>query len=135
LISGGVNIILKINDKVVCDSKALYGGPGFTTTVDGKVWETIRESTKCLDPILVKKGDRVYMQANYDTVLHPRLVISADCFRFPPLTIHSRNQGGHGGMNMGAAKYVSSSMDGGMDGGMDAEQMALVVTHFAVIPN
>jgi hypothetical protein len=73
---GGVNIILKVNDKLVCDSRALYGGPGAETVVDGKVWKTIREVTKCLDPIPVKKGDRVYMQANYDTELHPRSVIT-----------------------------------------------------------
>jgi hypothetical protein len=70
---GGVNIVLKINDKVMCDSRALYGGDGFvTTTSDGKVWETIRETTKCVDPIPVRKGDRMDMQANYDTDLHPR---------------------------------------------------------------
>jgi len=105
---GGVNIVLKINDQEVCNSKAVYGGEGHTSkTPDGKVWETIRETSSCYTPIKVKKGDKFYMQANYDTELHP-----------------SREQG-HGGM--GGMKAV-------MDGGEGAEQMALVVTNFAFLP-
>jgi len=107
---GGVNLFLKVNDKVICDSKAEYGGEGHTTkTADGKVWDTIRATSMCEDPIKVKKGDKMYMQANYDVGLHP-----------------SREQAtGHGGMSMGAMKAVS---DGGGD---DAEQMALFITYFA----
>ena len=33
---GGVNVILKVNDVEKCDSRALYGGEGHTTIVDGK---------------------------------------------------------------------------------------------------
>lgn len=69
---GGINIVLKVNDEVVCDSRASYGGEGHTATMaDGKVWETLRESTKCTKSIPVKKGDKIYMQANYDLELHP----------------------------------------------------------------
>jgi hypothetical protein len=69
---GGVNIVFKINDKVVCDSKAIYGGEGHSSKgSDGQLWETIAESTSCMDPIPVKKGDSVHMQANYDVELHP----------------------------------------------------------------
>jgi hypothetical protein len=69
---GGLNIILKINDKVVCDSRATYGGEGHTTkTDDGKIWETIAESSYCPETIKVIKGDKIYMQANYDVSLHP----------------------------------------------------------------
>jgi hypothetical protein len=113
---GGINIMLKINDKEVCNSKASYGGEGHVTkTPDGRTWETIRETSTCYDPIKVKKGDKIYMQANYDLDLHP-----------------SREMGGgHGGMSMGGAAKAVTNMRAAMDG--DAEQMALVVTYFAPI--
>lgn len=67
-----MNVVLKVNDKVVCDSKAIYGGEGHTSTgADGKVWETIRETLTCDVPFHVVKGDKVFMQANYDLDLHP----------------------------------------------------------------
>lgn len=69
---GGIDIEFKINDKTVCDSRAVYGGEGHTAkTTDGKTWETIRESTYCNNTIPVKKGDKIFMQANYDVDLHP----------------------------------------------------------------
>jgi hypothetical protein len=68
---GGVNIILKVNDKEVCNSRAVYGGLGHVAKVDGKVWETISESTYCNNTVPVKKGDKIYMQTNYDVELHP----------------------------------------------------------------
>lgn len=70
---GGINIILKINGEIVCDSKASYGGEGHTAkTADGKVWETIATTSTCLEPIKVTKGDKMYMEAHYDLELHPR---------------------------------------------------------------
>ncbi|KAF2435989.1 hypothetical protein EJ08DRAFT_645019 [Tothia fuscella] len=113
---GGINIQVKINDKEVCNSKAAYGGEGHVTkTPEGRVWETIRETSTCYDPIKVKKGDKIYMQANYDLDLHP-----------------SREMGGgHGAMAMGSAKRDLANVGTAMDG--DAEQMALVVTYFAPI--
>ena len=71
---GGVNVILKVNDVEMCDSRARYGGEGHTTTLEGKTWETIRETTPCTRTIRVQKGDRIYMQANYDVGLHPSYV-------------------------------------------------------------
>jgi hypothetical protein len=69
---GGVNIVLRINGKEVCNSKAVYGGPDHTTkTADGRLWETIRETSSCLEPVKVQKGDQLDLQANYDTELHP----------------------------------------------------------------
>ena len=68
-------MVLKINDKIVCNSKTTYGGPGHVgKTSDGKVWETIQKTSSCDDPVKVKKGDKVYMEANYDLDLHPSLV-------------------------------------------------------------
>lgn len=106
---GGINIILKVNDKEVCNSRAVYGGPGHVTKIDGKVWETISESTYCNHTVPVKKGDSIYMQANYDVELHP-----------------SREQGGHGGMMMGGMRKRSW-----LDSGSEAEQMAMMITEFA----
>jgi len=110
---GGVNIVFKINDKIVCDSKAIYGGEGHSTKgPNGQVWETIAESTSCMDPIPVKSGDRVFMQANYDIELHP-----------------SREQGGHSMMGgMKGLSDAAATQDG------DAEQMALMITFFAPSP-
>ncbi|KAF2402560.1 hypothetical protein EJ06DRAFT_547834 [Trichodelitschia bisporula] len=105
---GGVNIVFKVNNKEICNSVATYGGPGHTShTSDGKVWETIATTTLCDTPLKVTKGDKIYMEAHYDLEQHP-----------------SREQGGHGGMKMGAMKTV-------LDGDDGAEQMALIVTHFA----
>lgn len=70
---GGIDIVLQVNGQTVCDSRASYGGVGHTAkTPDGKIWETIANSTTCLEPIKVAKGDTVNMNANYDIELHPR---------------------------------------------------------------
>jgi hypothetical protein len=64
--------LLTINGKEVCNSKAEYGGEGHTSkTADGKVWETIRTTSTCNQPIKVVKGDKLYMEAHYDLDLHP----------------------------------------------------------------
>lgn len=107
---GGVNIVFKVNDKEICNSVAKYGGEGHVgKSSDGKVWETIAETSICSNPIKISKGDKLYMEAHYDLDLHP-----------------SREQGGHSGM--GGMKRFPDVM---ADGGEGAEQMALVVTNFA----
>jgi hypothetical protein len=69
---GGLDIFLTINGKEVCDSRAQYGGEGHTgKTPDGHVWETIRVTSTCREPIKVIKGDKLYMEAHYDLGLHP----------------------------------------------------------------
>jgi hypothetical protein len=62
---GGSNILMKINDKQVCDSQAIYGKSG---TGD---WLTIDHMTLCTQPIKVSKGDRVTLEAYYDHETHP----------------------------------------------------------------
>jgi len=109
---GGIDILLKVNGKEVCDSTAAYGGEGHTgKTADGRIWETIRTTSTCEDPIKVVKGDKLYMEAHYDVGLHP-----------------SREQGAHGGMGMRRFPNLETIS---VDAGEAAEQMALVVTHFA----
>jgi hypothetical protein len=69
---GGSNIEVKVNDEAVCDSRAIYGGPGHIgKTSDGKTWETIRDMVTCPEGIVVRKGDKISLKANYDVVAHP----------------------------------------------------------------
>ncbi|QDS77201.1 hypothetical protein FKW77_002619 [Venturia effusa] len=108
---GGIDVVLQVNGKTVCHSKATYGGEGHTAkTADGKVWETIAATSTCWEPIKVSRGDKLFMEAHYDLELHP-----------------SREQGGHGSMGGGMTRWA----DVINDGGEAAEQMALMVTHFA----
>jgi hypothetical protein len=58
-----------LNGKPVCVSKAIYG-----TTMkneNGKEWTTISSMTDCLDPIAVKKGDKIVLETKFDEVNHP----------------------------------------------------------------
>ncbi|KAF1817145.1 hypothetical protein P152DRAFT_9558 [Eremomyces bilateralis CBS 781.70] len=68
---GGVSMILLVNDKEVCTSKATYGGASGTMELNGEKWETISNMTRCAEPIPVKKGDYITMTAVYDLKLHP----------------------------------------------------------------
>lgn len=69
---GGELLKLIINDKVVCASAASYGGAESTLVgKDGKVWETINKMSECNDPVKVKNGDVVQLEAAFDTVTHP----------------------------------------------------------------
>ena len=69
---GGINVVLTLNGKVICNSRAIYGGSESETVgPGGKQWETIREMTQCTDAVPVKAGDVVRMSSVYDTGLHP----------------------------------------------------------------
>jgi hypothetical protein len=69
---GGTNVEVKINDKTICNSRALYGGPGHVgKTSNGKNWETIADMITCQEGVVVKKGDRISLNANYDLDAHP----------------------------------------------------------------
>ena len=57
-------MIMYINGKSVCESKAIYGGK--------KGEQAIDEMTLCgQKPIYVKKGDTMTMLAAYDVSKHP----------------------------------------------------------------
>jgi len=64
---------LYINEKLVCDSIAEYGGNEQATMIGpgGKKWETISSMKECTEPVKVKKGDGLRMEAWFDTDLHP----------------------------------------------------------------
>jgi hypothetical protein len=64
---GGVSLSATINGKLVCDSKALYGGISTNAGDQG----TISAMQYCTSPIKVKKGDTISLDANYDLELHP----------------------------------------------------------------
>jgi hypothetical protein len=66
---GGVSIPLLINNKTVCESKAVYGGKAESGT-----WTTVSDMSECNDLIPVKKGDKLTIGANYDFITHPAYV-------------------------------------------------------------
>jgi len=69
---GGVNMEVKLNDKVVCDSKAEYGGPGHEgKSPEGKAWSTLASTTACEKPIKVSKGDQLAITANFNLEKYP----------------------------------------------------------------
>jgi hypothetical protein len=69
---GGDMLKLYINGKEVCESKAEYGGAESTLVgADGKKWETINAMTECNKPVHVNKGDKLRIDALFDTIAHP----------------------------------------------------------------
>ena len=58
-----------LNDKLVCQSNAVYGQDG-GTSVNGGKWDTITSYTPCLEPIKIKPGDVVKMTSDYDLLKH-----------------------------------------------------------------
>jgi len=72
---GGESIDMFLNDKLVCHSVAAYGGNDATMIgADGKKWDTISSMSDCPQAIPVKKGDRLRLQAAFDTATHPMRV-------------------------------------------------------------
>ena len=67
---GGDSIVLYLNNKPICTSKATYGGVA-TAVATGSKWETISKMSDCTTPIPVKRGDYVKMMSVYDTAKHP----------------------------------------------------------------
>jgi len=59
--AGGDSLVININGKVACESKAIYGKKGATA---------ISEMTVCPNIIKVKKGDVLTFTAKYDTTKH-----------------------------------------------------------------
>lgn len=70
-------MIMLINDKEVCESKAVYGKGGANND------ETIVAMTACPYGLKLKKGDILSMKSVYDLKTHPM-----------------RNGGGHDSMGM-----------------------------------
>jgi hypothetical protein len=71
---GGVNIILTVNGKTVCDSHAKYeldANLAGSIAPNGKPWQVITEMEQCTTPVPIKKGDVLQMTAYYDNGIHP----------------------------------------------------------------
>lgn len=70
---GGVNVLININGKEACNSKAIYGGEGRSTsdTAAGHAGETLAGQVDCPNMIKVVKGDKLAISAYYDLELHP----------------------------------------------------------------
>lgn len=69
---GGDAVLLNINGKPICESKATYGGETFSSsTPDGKKWETISNMAECHDPVKVLKNDKISVEAKFDVEAHP----------------------------------------------------------------
>jgi Stress up-regulated Nod 19 len=78
---GGVNVRLFKDGALVCDSKAIYGGPKGTTSVDGQTWETIQGYEFCTKPIEINIGDQLTVESNYDLSRH-RLCVENSCYEY-----------------------------------------------------
>jgi hypothetical protein len=57
-------MILEINGKEVCESKAIYGK-------GGEDYETIHNMSGCPSGIPLKKGDELVLKSVYDLAAHP----------------------------------------------------------------
>lgn len=68
---GGTGILFKVNDKVVCDSKAIYGRGQKLKSDDGKDVDALNGMVECTDPVPVKRGDQIYLEAGFDLDMHP----------------------------------------------------------------
>jgi hypothetical protein len=69
---GGVELKMVQNGKPVCVSEAIYGGAESTLIgQDGTKWETINSMTECTKAIRIEKGDKMRLEAIYDTKKHP----------------------------------------------------------------
>jgi hypothetical protein len=58
-----------LNDRVVCESKAIYGQDG-GTSINGERWETINSYEPCIGPIKVKAKDKLLISSDYDLRKH-----------------------------------------------------------------
>jgi hypothetical protein len=69
---GGEKIILLLNDKLICESRAVYGGSqGTFLREDGFKWEGISYMTPCHEPVNINRGDVLTMVSTYDTSNRP----------------------------------------------------------------
>jgi hypothetical protein len=69
---GGTEIVVKLNGKDICVSKAIYGGVGHEgVSSDGKPWTSLGGMTTCEETIRVKKGDKLGLEAHFDMEKHP----------------------------------------------------------------
>lgn len=66
---GGDYVGLTVNNKSLCESKAIYGGKSGTS--ENGNWQTLSDMSMCKELIPVKKGDTLSVVAKYDLLAHP----------------------------------------------------------------
>jgi hypothetical protein len=84
---GGESLVAKVNGKVVCESKAIYGASGSAGGMGGMRrrdgphssggWKTISEMSQCYGPIKISKGSTFELEAKYDLIKHPASVFNS----------------------------------------------------------
>jgi hypothetical protein len=64
-------MVLKLNGKVICDSRAVYKAENVLSgNSNGGMAGMISDMTMCLTPVDVKKADVLSMEANYNMEKH-----------------------------------------------------------------
>jgi hypothetical protein len=61
------------NGKEVCKSDAIYGVSAASQNQKDKnseQWESITSYQECKEPVSIKKGDKMYLVAEYDATKH-----------------------------------------------------------------
>jgi hypothetical protein len=110
---GGSDLQMAIDGKVICDSKAIYGGPGGTRMNEkGEVWETMSGVTECMGPLEVKKGQVVTLKADYDLEKHPGCALLPNPCKRPRCSVanvfYRRMHAGRGGHGMAEEMAILS---------------------------
>lgn len=66
---GGTGMTIKINDKLICDSKAIYNK--VRSMEDGTESDALSGMVECNEPFQVKRGDTLSVEAFFDLNKHP----------------------------------------------------------------
>jgi hypothetical protein len=68
---GGTGMLFKINDKIVCNSTALYGSGQTLKGANGKEVDALIGMGECNEPVPIKRGDQIQIEAYFDLEKHP----------------------------------------------------------------
>lgn len=68
---GGDKMVILLNSKPICESRAIYGGPAHEQIqANGEVWKTIASMSECGEALRVHKGDKLQFTADFDLTKH-----------------------------------------------------------------
>jgi hypothetical protein len=70
---GGDKVLLKLNNKEICTSKAIYEAKSVTTgsAHGGHMGDSMSGMSSCENVMEVKKGDQLMVTSTFDTLAHP----------------------------------------------------------------
>jgi hypothetical protein len=64
-------MVILLNGKPICESRATYGGPAHEQVQEnGEVWKTIASMSECGEALRVRKGDKLQFSAYFDLDKH-----------------------------------------------------------------